>query len=145
MFAYVYITLALLSSPINHTEFAKIEETTDTCIYEEYRICYIPDHCIYFQRTFDTTNLNFITDMRGILYYDLLTDMYVYQQDEPKYKLQRNQVIPRSHPIVKYYKQLEVESSSIPLYNTNYTFCKTMTKTTSISETNEWFKYMYYP
>jgi hypothetical protein len=144
MISYIYITLALLSSPINYTNFARIEETNDTCIYEEYRICYIPDHCIYFQRTFDTTDLNFISDMHGVLYYDLVANLYVYY-NEPRHNLQRNQIIPMSHPIVKYYKQLELESSSIPLYNTNYTYCKTMTKTASISETNEWFKYMYYP
>lgn len=134
MISYMYITLALLSNQLNYTDIINISigETNETCKFEEYRVCYIPDHCIYFQRTFDTTN-KYISNIHPILYYDLVSDYYSYNFMN----------VNLIHPLVQYYKKLEVASSSVPLFDTNYTYCKHRPEHASELEINKWMHEWY--
>lgn len=138
MLPYLYITVALLCSSINNYEFTPLINSMDICVSEEYRVCFIPDHCIYFEKYYDTTIKEFTT-INPKLYYDLITNQYITSS------LNNNHVVASNHPLVKYYNQLEVTSSSIPLYNTSYIYYKQLKHDVNIAETddiNEWLHFI---
>lgn len=121
MLPYQYIAVALLSTAFSVKEKMDFL-ANDQCFYEEYRSCYIPDHCIYFDKYYDFSPIIDADYMNIKLhaYYDINSDYYMIA--EPP------RMVTSSHPLIKYYKQLEVTSSSVPLYNASYTYVKDLTK-----------------
>lgn len=128
---YHYITVALLCSSIYNYEFTPLINNMNVCISEEYRVCFIPDHCIYFEKYYDTTTKEFTT-INPKVYYDLQTNQHYTFSN----------VNRSNRDLVKYYNQLEVESSSVPLYNTSYLYHKKMNHNPDIEEMNEWLKFV---
>jgi hypothetical protein len=135
MLPYLYITVALLCSPINHNEFTPLINSMYVCVSEEYRVCFIPDHCIYFEKYYDTTIKEFTT-INPKLYYDLVTNQYITSS------LNNNHVVTSNHPLVKYYNKLEVSSYSVPLYNTSYIYNKELKHDANIVNINEWLYFL---
>ncbi len=126
MLPYQYIAVALLSTALNVSRKMNIL-VNDQCYFEEYRSCFIPDHCIYYDKHYDFSPI-IDADYQNIkiqAYYDIAENYYMLASPP--------RLVADTHPLIQYYKQQEITSSSVPLYNTSYVYTKDFT---NYKETN---------
>jgi hypothetical protein len=117
MIPYQYIAVALLSTVLNVSQKMDIV-ANNQCYYEEYRSCFIPDHCIYYDKYYDFSPIigfDYV-NLKIRAYYDI-ADNYYMLASPPR-------LVPSTNPTIQYVKHLEITSSSVPLYNTSYVYFK---------------------
>ena len=124
MLPYLYVAVALISTSLNVSTKMNIV-ANNQCYYEVYRACYIPDHCLYYDKYYDFSPIIGDYNIKLHLYYDIISDTYMTSKLNNIYK---NILMTDTHPFVKYFKKLEVASSSIQLYNKSYTYTKDLTE-----------------
>lgn len=122
MLPYQYIAVALISTSLNVSTKMNIV-ANNQCYNEVYRACYIPDHCLYYDKYYDFSPIIGDYNIKLHLYYDIYSGVYLASKSYPEYRL-----LTESHPFVKYFKELEIASSSTQLYNKSYTYTKDLTE-----------------